>query len=202
MIDNIEICPACNCKVKSSNLKKHLKKTHLDYLLKQNLPKKSSTTKFTKLMYRCNQCKRTFGKAATAKHLREKHDFTPHFTDEIHTYYFTQIETEVTRVSTPNLHPKLKQSPTAQKLAADSNNYRSITTKKNSKTIHCSICKCDMNYKKTRNHFSRVHDWDIEKSKKLENEPDLKEETNPNDYFNAFRVFSAGAYGLGKNRKN
>jgi len=222
-------CPVCRVQLKEGNLKRHLKKVH--NTCKEDLPQHDDAKpeKYLRVMYRCNQCHKKFGKAAAAKHLKDVHNFISQSPDNCHKYYFKETVVEVSRSPVGPVKKKSNKNSLAllQKASSDYVLLRRSLLRamragnqfklKRGKFIgdlsnvedelYCSLCKRNVKEVNALKHFRKVHNWNLKKSEeypvRVDKAVDVKEESpSPNEFFNDVRVVSGGAYGLGKNRKH
>jgi hypothetical protein len=233
-------CPICSTEINSKNLDKHLRKAHGPHSPVEPSPEEIQSVSYNRVMYRCKQCKKLFGKSVAAKHLKDAHYFDTKNVENCHQYYFDETVRRVSRSSTSSESiRKGKPSPIDKPAQANLKNLQQASDnlklhyrlwhKQNqwhdqgksrrewredldNSLFHCEVCDRDVKFRNVDKHYKRVHQWDVKnrvrykvhsRDGQTENNADLKEErSSPNDYFNRIQVVSAGAYGLGKNRKH
>ncbi len=206
-MNQMDVCSVCKAKVKTANMSKHLKKVHSEYSPTRVDKDPADQKKHKRVMYRCKQCHRLYGEAATSRHMKNAHLLSTHNISDHHKYFFEKVEMEVirsTRNQTPTTSTDKQKQATLRK---DSEAYKNIKGNKRHRLdlkVRCSICGNAINYKNAKSHYKKVHNWDLKASKRYaEEEPTILEnKQSSNEWFNRFKIYNAGAYGLGKNRKH
>lgn len=173
--------------------------------------------KVNKKYYKCWQCGKLLTKASTANHLVKKHGVRPKDPKTAYFWYFDEVikvqyRDKVTSTRAKEIDKKngIDWEKEIQKLAK--------VRLENAKhaLVKCPVCAASINAKNVRKHFNKVHK-DIlgnkgytqqkitdtaavtRKSKAL----DIRSEYDySEDVFDRAKVYSGGAYGLGKSRKH
>lgn len=230
VMEQLTKCPICKQAVKESNLRKHLSKVHPDTSKTEVDSGPAIGSAYEKLMYRCKQCGKQYGRLACAAHLKNVHGFSPENPELSHEYFFLKKTVTITLIRKSSIKSlgnptKGKDSPLKNSNKRDllhlnksSIDYKDSKRRDVGVKIHCAICNLSKSRRDAKRHFQKVHNWDLSLSEfinKVEHkkttmkswqdsrgEVKSDEEFSPNDYFNNVLVLSGGAYGLGKNRKH
>jgi len=176
-------------------------------------------------MYRCKQCHKLYGKAATAKHLKARHEFIPKNPENSHKYFFTETNIETKRPEAKKKRAESNQSLLLLEQASlnykdlnrkarlklrdlrqsEQSSYRILRKKAFSESLYCGVCKVHIKRCNVPKHFKKMHNWNLSKSEKYPQAASQtinEEAASPNEYFNRTKLLSGGGYGLGKSRKH
>lgn len=231
-------CPVCCATLLTKNLGRHMRKVHASSNTRNLSSEPGVAVSHERVLYRCKQCKKLFGKAVAAKHLKDRHGFESKDPENCHRYYFDESVRSVAPLSSASQDRRTAgrqqvdaTRKTSLKLLEQAsekvrrhrqrwhrdNNLRDQAGSKEEwrgrlgkSLFHCDICSKDIAFRNIDRHYKKAHQWNIKKSAELDRTSreamaggsvDVDEgRASENDYFNTYRVVSAGAFGMGKKR--